>query len=267
MFTIVAERINCTRKAIKEATERRDADFIREQAVQQAAAGASYIDVNAGAAPDTELANMVWLIEQVQAATPLPICVDSANPQALQAGLAALDGRPAMINSISLEPVRLEKLLPLAQQYHTAVIGLCLGATGMPDTAEARCALAGELIARTRDAGISDDRLFIDPLVRCVSAESEQGLAFLRAIHLIHRQYPEVHFCAGISNVSYGLPQRSLLNRAFLTLAVGAGLDGAILDPLDKGVMGQLFAARALLGLDEDCMDYMTAARAGQIEA
>ncbi len=265
MFTIVAERINCTRKAIKEATEQRDAAFIREQAAQQAAAGASYIDVNAGAHPDTELANMVWLLEQVQAATSLPICLDSANPQALQAGLAALDGRPAMINSISLEPARLDKLLPLAQQYHTTLIGLCLGAGGLPNTAEERCTLAGALIARTRDAGISDDRLFIDPLVRCVSAESEQGLAFLQAVRLIHQQYPDVHFCAGISNVSYGLPQRSLLNRTFLTLAVGAGLDGAIIDPLDKGVLGQLFAARALLGLDEFCMDYMTAVREGQL--
>ncbi len=260
MFTIVAERINGTRTAIKEATEQRNAAYIRAQAAQQAAAGASYLDVNAGAHPDTEIEDMVWLIEQVQAATSLPISIDSANPWAVHAGLAALDGRPAMINSLSLEPVRRDTLLPLALQYQTTVIGLCLGADGVPQTAEERCALAGELIAHTRDAGISDDRLFIDPLVCCISVESRQGLEVLQAIRLIHQQYPGVHICAGISNVSYGLPQRSLLNRAFLTLAVWAGLDGAIIDPLDKAVLGQLYAARALLGLDDSCRQYLTAA-------
>ena len=265
MFTIVAERINSSRKAIKEAIEQRDAAFIREQTEQQAAAGASYIDVNAGAHPDTELDNMAWLLEQVQAATSLPICIDSANPQVLHAGLVALDGRPAMINAISLEPEHLEKLLPLALQYDTTVIGLCMEPGRLPESAEERCTLAGKLIARTRDVGISDDRLFIDPLVRCISVESEQGLEFLQSIRLIHQQYPDVHFCAGISNVGYGMPRRSLLNSAFLTLAVGAGLDGAIIDPLDKGVLGHLFAARALLGLDECSMDYMIAVREGQI--
>lgn len=266
MFTIVAERINCTRKAIKEATEKRDAAFIREQAILQADAGATYIDVNAGLSPDTEVENMSWLIAQVQAVTQLPISVDSANVQALQVGLEALDGRSAMINSISLEPERLERVLPLVQQYQTTVIGLCMGAGGgLPNTAEERLALAEQLIAKTREAGVSDERVFIDPLVKCVSAESDQGVEFLKAIRLIHQAYPDVHFCAGVSNVSYGLPQRTLLNRAFLTLAMWEGLDGAIIDPLDKGVMGQLYATRALMGLDEYCMEYMTAVREGQI--
>lgn len=267
MFTIVAERINCSRPTIKKATEQRDAAFIREQVCRQEAAGASYIDVNAGAQPDTELDDMVWLLEQVLAATTLPIALDSANPRVLQAGLVALDGRAGMINSISLDPMRLEKLLPLANQYHTTVIGLCLGPGRLPNTAEERYTLAGKLIAQTRDAGICDDRLYIDPLVCCVGAESEQGLEFLQAVRLIHQMYPAVHICAGISNVSYGLPHRSLLNRAFLTLAMWAGLDSAILDPLDNGVMEQLFAVRALLGLDEGCADYIAAVRERQIGA
>jgi 5-methyltetrahydrofolate--homocysteine methyltransferase len=121
------------------------------------------------------------------------------------------------------------------------------------------------LLERTRAAGVPDTRVYIDPLVRCVSAENEQGAEFLKAIRLIHATYPDVHFCAGLSNVSYGLPQRTLLNRAFLSLAIWEGLDGAIIDPMDKGVMAQLFATRAVAGLDEYCMEYMTAVREGAL--
>jgi len=265
VFTIVAERINCTRKAIREATERRDAAFIQQEARQQADAGATYIDVNAGTSPDTELANMQWLLEQVLPVTDLPICLDSANRTVLAAGLDTLNGRQAMINSISLEDGKTETLLPLVQHYRTNVIGLCLSSDGMPNTAEERFALAARLLERTRAADIEDDRVYLDPLVRVVSAEQEQGAAFLHAVRLIRAEFPAVHFCCGVSNVSFGLPQRSLLNRAFLTLAIWEGLDGAIIDPLDRGVMGQLYATRALVGQDEYCMEYMTAAREGSL--
>lgn len=261
MFTVVAERINCTRRTIREATERRDADFIRNEAIKQVAAGATFIDVNAGAHPDTELDNMRWLLEQVLAVVDVPISLDSPNPAVIAAGLVALDGRRAMINSISLEPGRAEGLLALAQQYATDLIGLCMSGSGMPNTAEERLEYAGRLIAMTRAAGIADNRVHIDPLVRCVSAESEQGAAFLCGIRRIHAAYPDVHFCAGISNVSYGLPQRSVLNRAFLSMAIWEGLDGAIIDPTDDGVMGQLYATQALAGRDEYCLEYMTQAR------
>ena len=270
-FTIVAERINCTRKAIREATEHRDAAHIAEQTRLQAAAISSegitgYIDVNAGSSPATEMDNMLWLLDVVQGATALPITLDSPNPQVLEAGLRQLDGRPAMINSISLEEGKAETLLPLVQQYHTAVIGLCLGTEGMPNTGEERLDFAGRLIALTRAAGVPDDKVFIDPLVRCVSAENEQGAEFLKAIALIHAAFPAVHFCAGLSNVSYGLPQRTLLNRAFLSLSIWQGLDGAIIDPLDKGVMAMLYATRAVAGRDEYCLEYMAAVRAGQFD-
>ncbi|HOS43074.1 MAG TPA: dihydropteroate synthase [Armatimonadota bacterium] len=266
MFTVVAERINCTRKFVKAATEARDAAFITEEVMKQVEAGATYIDVNAGSSPDAELDNMTWLLGVVQAATKLPITLDSPSPAVLKAGLEALDGRKAMINSISLEEGRAEALLPLVVEYNTEVIGLCMGSGGrMPNAAEERCEFAGQLIAATRAAGIADSRVHIDPLVRCVSAEPEQGAEFLKAIRLIHAAYPEVHFCAGISNVSFGLPQRTLLNRAFLSLAIWEGLDGAIIDPTDRGVMAQMSATLAVVGQDEYCMEYLTAAREGLI--
>lgn len=271
MFTIVAERINCTRKAIREATENRDAAFITEQARLQADVLGNegingYIDVNAGAHPDTELDNMLWLLGIVQQATPLPITLDSPSPAVLKAGLEVLDGRPAMINSISLEEGKAEKLLPLVKQYNTAVIGLCLGVEGMPNSGEERLDFASRIIQLTRAAGVADDKVYIDPLVRCVSAENEQGAEFLKGIAHIKVEYPSVHFCAGLSNVSYGLPQRTLLNRAFLSLSIWQGLDGAIIDPLDRGMMAALYATRAVAGLDEYCMEYMTAAREGLFE-
>ncbi len=265
MFTIVAERINCTRKMIREATENRDAAFIQGEVLKQAEAGATYIDVNAGAHPDTEVENMLWLLEQVQSVSKLPISLDSASPRVLEAGLAVLDGRQAMINSISLEEGKAARLLPFVQQYQTTVIALCLGSEGMPNTGEERCEFASRLIAITRAAGVEDDRVFIDPLVRCVSAENEQGAEFLKGVRLIHAAFPAVHFCAGLSNVSYGLPQRTLLNRAFLSLAIWEGLDGAIIDPTDKGVLAQLYATLAVAGMDEYCMEYMSAVREGVI--
>ena len=265
MFTVVAERINCTRKMIREATENRDAEFIRGEAKKQAEAGATYIDVNAGAHPDTELANMIWLVTQVQAVTDLPISLDSASPAVLTAGLETLDGRPAMINSISLENGKMEAILPLVKQYNTDAIGLCLSSDGMPSNAEERLEMANRLLAVTRAAGIDDDRIHIDPLVRCVSTENEQGAEFLKAIRLIHAANPKAHFCAGVSNVSFGLPQRTLLNRAFLTIAVWEGLDGAIIDPTDKGLLAQLYATQAVIGQDEYCMEYMTAIREGSL--
>lgn len=266
MFTIVAERINCTRKFVKAATEARDAAFITEEVNKQVEAGATFIDVNAGSSPEAEFDNMVWLLGVVQAATSLPISLDSPSPTVLKAGLEALDGRPAMINSISLEEGRAEMLLPLVVEYKTDVIGLCMGAgQRLPDSADERLEFAGEIIAVTRAAGVPDDKVFIDPLVRCVSAEQMQGEEFLLAIRKIHAAYPAVHFCAGISNVSFGLPQRTLLNRAFLSLAIWEGLDGAIIDPTDKGLMAQLYATLAVAGKDEYCMDYLTAVREGLI--
>ncbi|MHB9133672.1 MAG: dihydropteroate synthase [Armatimonadota bacterium] len=263
MFTIVAERINCTRKTIREATENRDAEFIQGEAKRQAEAGATYIDVNAGMHPDTEKENMQWLVGQVQAVTDLPICIDSPNAAVVAVGLEALDGRPSMINSISVEEGRTETLLPLVQKFNSHVVGLCLGPEGLPNSAEERLDLASRLLEKTRAAGVADARVHIDPLVRCVSTEGEQGAEFLKAIRLIHAAHPEVNFCAGMSNVSFGLPQRTLLNRAFLSIAIWEGLNGAIIDPLDKGVMAQLFATNAVIGLDEYCMEYMTAVREG----
>lgn len=266
MFTVVAERINCTRKFVKAATEARDAAFITEEVNKQAEAGATFIDVNAGSSPDAEMGNMIWLLSVVQAATALPISLDSPSPTVLKAGLEALDGRKAMINSISLEEGRAETLLPLVVQYKTDVIGLCMGAgQRLPNTADERCEFAGQIIAVTRAAGVPDNKVYIDPLVQCVSAEQTQGAEFLLAIRKIHAAYPDVHFCAGISNVSYGLPQRTLLNRAFLSLAIWEGLDGAIIDPTDKGVMAQLYATLAVVGNDEYCMEYLTAVREGMI--
>lgn len=266
MFTVVAERINCTRKFVKAATEARDAAFIAEEVTKQVEAGATFIDVNAGSSPEAELDNMIWLLGVVQKTTDLPISLDSPSPKVLKAGLEALDARKAMINSISLEEGRAETLLPLVVEYKTDVIGLCMGAgQRLPETADERCEFAGQLIAATRAAGVADDKVYIDPLVQCVSAAETQGIEFLLAIRKIHAAFPDVHFCAGISNVSYGLPQRTLLNRAFLSLAIWEGLDGAIIDPTDKGVMAQMYATLAVAGKDEYCMEYLTAVREGVI--
>ncbi len=262
---IVAERINASRKRIARALEERDAEWIAKEARKQAEAGATYIDVNAGTSVAKEIENLIWLARTVVEAVELPLCVDSANPAALDAALPINKvGRP-MINSITGEKMRLEGILPLVTKYNAKVVALTMDDDGMPDDVEGRLANAERLHQKLAAAGVPDDDIFFDVLIRPVSTDPDQVLHCLEAIRQIHAKYPEVHFMCGMSNVSFGLPRRKLLNRTFLTLLMSAGQDGAILDPTEKGVAATLHATKALLGRDEYCMDYIGAERAGRL--
>jgi cobalamin-dependent methionine synthase I len=264
MFHIIGEKINGTRSSVAKAIADRDAGFIEALAVRQAEAGAHRIDVNAGTRPDREPDDLRWLVETVQAAVDLPLCLDSVNPAALAAALAVTH-TPPLINSVSGEPGRLESVLPLAADQGCAVIALALDEAGIPAGAAQRLAVIRRLLAATRDAGLKDSDVYVDPLVMAVSTATGAGAVALEVISAVRAEFPEAHITAGLSNVSFGLPVRHLVNRTFLALAVAAGLDSAICDPLDRDLLATLLATDLLLGRDRHCLAYTRAYRAGRL--
>lgn len=262
---VVGERINGTAKRVREAVVGRNRDFIAEQAKLQADAGADYIDVNAGTKPDREPEDMAWLVETVQAAVDKPVCVDSSNPEALKAGLEACKGQ-ALVNSASGEEGKKDGVLALVQQHGARVVALTLDESGLPKTADQRIAIARTLVDAAEKHGIAREDVFIDPLARAVAVENEQGAALLDAVAGIRESLPGAHLICGLSNISYQMPARRLLNRTFLAMAMARGMDAAIIDPLDGGLMAAICAAEVLLGQDDMCMQYIQAHRAGRLE-
>ena len=262
---IIAERINSSRKSIAEAITSRNAEFIQNEAKAQVAAGADYIDVNAGSFVDTEEEHLKWIIEVVQNATDRPLCIDSPDPKVIRAVLPLAE-KPPMINSITLEPERLEGILPLVVEHKTKVIALCQAQDSMAETAEEKVELAGKLVEKVTAEGIPLDDLYIDPLVYPISTNTASGPATLDAIAGIMNGVPGVHTTCGLTNASYGLPNRKLVNRTFLAAAIARGLDSAIIDPTDKQLYAALRAALMLVGKDDFCMQYVTDFREGKLE-
>ena len=257
---IVGELINASRKAIAAAIEAGDSETIARVAREQSEAGADYIDVNAGVFVGREAEYLKWLVETVQGAVAKPCCLDSPDPDAIEAALAVHQGT-AMINSISLEKNRFERILPVVAGTDLKVVALCMSDEGMPTTADQRLAIADKLIHSLTQKEVALGNIFVDPLVQPVSTDSTFGREFLRAIEAITTRFPGVHCMCGLSNISYGLPHRKLLNQTFMCLAIAQGLDGAIINPLDKRMMASIVAAEALMGLDEFCLNYIQAFR------
>ncbi len=259
---IIGEKINGTRKRVAQAIVARDVDFIQDLAKRQADAGAAWLDVNAGTAPGREAEDLTWLIGTIQAAVETPLCLDSANPAALGVALQAVNKTP-MINSISGEPARLEGILPLAVKHNCPLIALAMDEKGIPKTGEDRLAVVRRILAETRRQGLPDQNLYIDPLAMAISTNIQSGQIALSTMRAIRVEFPEVHLTCGLSNISFGLPARSHINRVFVTLALEAGLDSAILDPLDRDMKAVLITADLVLGRDRHCLAYTRAFRAG----
>ena len=262
---IIGEKINATRKAIAEAVEARDEQHIIATAVEQVAAGADYLDVNGGnPVAEKEVANMRWLVELVQTHTEAALCIDSANVEAMDAGLAAARSKP-ILNSISLESDRLEAFLPLLAKYECMVIGLCMSDEGTPAGVADRVERAAKLIEHFTAAGRQVAEIIIDPCFFPASAEPASVAHVCGAMAEIRKQFPEVHLGGGLSNSSYGLPNRRLVNLAMLSLATYHGLDAPIIDPCVRDMVPLARAAEVLSGADEWCVNYVAAHRAGKL--
>ncbi len=262
---IIGELINSTRKRIREAVLARDAAYIRETAIRQHQAGAQMLDVNGGV-PGQEVDCLTWLVGIVKEAVDLPLCLDSNDLDVLRAALP-LVGRSVMINSVNDEEGRVEAMLPLLREYNARVIALCMGPAGPPRGLEDRLAAGSRVVDRLTAGGVALDDIYIDPCVLPLSTGHQHGVAVAEAIGELMKRYPGIHSSVGLSNISFGLPLRKLLNESFLLLLMSRGLDAAILDPCDRQLIAGITAAEALLGRDKHCLKYLRAFREGKLEA
>lgn len=261
---VIGELINTSREGLEEAVKERDTEFIQDLAKTQEEAGASYVDVNCGTLIKQEEEALEWLVETAQEVVDVPLAIDSPNPDAIKRALEKHEGQ-ALVNSITDEEERYAELLPLLQEYDAKVIALCMEDEGMPDDCDDRVRIASSLVDKLKADGIEEDRIFVDPIIQPIGTDQEMGLHILNAIEEISAKYSDIHITCGLSNISHGMPQRPLLNRAFLVLAMSRGLDSAVLDPTDDHLMSLATASETLLGNDEGCMNYLKKSRSDDL--
>ena len=257
---IIGEKINTSVKDVEKAVETKDAAFIQELARRQVISGADALDVNVGTRIHTEVEDMKWAIKVIREVVEVPLCIDSPNPLALEAGLTQYKGK-AIINSVTAEKKRVDGILPLLKRFPSKVIALTMDDAGIPEDIRTRYAVAGRLVDLLTREGVALDDIYIDPLVRPISTDSGCGWTVLEAMRKIRGSFKGIHLICGLSNISFGLPRRELLNRVFLSMAISMGLDAVILDPLDKGTISVIRAGEALLGMDEYCTKYLSSFR------
>ena len=262
---IVGELINASRKAIGAAIKEQNVEFVQKVAKDQFDAGAHYIDVNAGIFLDKEPEYLAWLVKTVQEVVDCPCCLDSPDPKAIEAAFAVHKGTP-MINSISLEKARYEALLPVLSGTDLKVVALCMSDDGMPETMTDRLKIADKLINGLVQANVPIGNIYVDPLVQPVSVNNTYAMEFINSVEAIMTQFKGVHTMCGLSNISYGLPERKFINRAFAIMAIAKGLDGMIVDPLDKMMMASIVTGEALAGRDAYCAKYLKAFRNKKFE-
>jgi 5-methyltetrahydrofolate--homocysteine methyltransferase len=261
---IVGELINASRKSVREHIEKQDVDAVSKVARDQRDNGADYIDVNAGTFVGKEADCLKWLVTTVQSVVDAPCCIDSPDPRAIESALSVHKGT-AMINSISLERERYDKLLPVVAGSGSKVVALCMSDEGMPQTAEERLSIADRLINALVRNKVPIENIYVDPLVQPVSTNTSFGVEFLQAVERITRTFTGVHTMCGLSNISFGLPERKFINQAFMVMAITMGLDGVIVNPCDKRIMAGITAAETLMGRDPYCMKYLKSYRAGKL--
>ena len=244
---VIGERINGMFKKVREAIQNKDAAFIRDLAASQVKAGASILDINVGTASTDPEADMVWLVNAVQAEVGVPLSIDSARHEPLEAGLAAVKGK-RVLNSTTGKETDLAKLLPMAKKYDASVIALTIDEDGVPSTVDKRVEIAAKILASAIDQGIAVDELYIDPItlpVNCAQDQPERVFAALTQFRMLSD--PPPHTTIGLSNISQRLKEHRLLNRTFLIMCMAHGLDSAIVDPLDEDLMKAAITAEMLM--------------------
>lgn len=265
---VIGENINASNKAVAEAIDNRNEEFLVDLARAQAQAGADFIDVNAGSGHgslEKTTSAIRWLVGIIQAAVDKPLALDSDSPEVIEAALKEYRGEKLIINSVTAEPARLESIGPLVAERKAWVIALAMGTEGIPDLVEERVAACERIMAHLNGLGVTAEQVLFDPLVLPIAVDTSQGLVTLQTIEQIKARYPDARTVMGLSNVSYGLPKRKLVNRAFLLMAAHAGLDAVIVDPLDSKAMSLIKVADLLTGKDPSCRAYLRAHRKGGI--
>lgn len=262
---IIGERINPTgRKLMQKALQAGDFDIVRKDAVAQVEAGAKILDVNAGVPGADEPELLKTILSTVMEMTDVPLCIDTADPVALEAALKLYEGK-ALINSVNGEERSLEAVLPLVKEYGAAVIGLCMDDDGIPTSADHRLSVASKIIERAGKLGIPTEDIVIDPLALTMGSDHTAGLMAMQTIEMIVAEFG-VNITMGASNISFGMPDRKHINSTFIAMSIHAGLTCPITNPLEEAVAIAILAADLSMGRDEYGMNWIKAYRERQKE-
>jgi 5-methyltetrahydrofolate--homocysteine methyltransferase len=262
---IIGEKINGSIPSMGKAIAERNEAYIRDMAKKQAEAGAAFIDVCASVAEAVELDTLKWLIDLVQSVTDVPISIDSPSAK-ICAEAVSFCKRPGLVNSVSMEGDKADTVFSVIADSDWECVALLSDDRGIPQTTERRLEVFDALMKKAEHYKIAPRRLHIDPLVEMLCT-SEDGIEKVtRTMTAIKQRYPDIHLTGGASNISFNLPARKFINRAFLILSMSAGMDSAIIDPLNAEMIALIYATEALLGKDEFCMEYIGAYRAGRFE-
>lgn len=258
---IIGEKINGSIPSMGKAIAEKNEAYIKEMAKKQAEVGADYIDCCASV-NEGEVETLSWMMDLIQEVTDTPLCIDSPNPQVLAEVLGKAK-KPGMINSVSGEGDKIEVLFPLIADTTWKVVALLCDDTGIPKSAADRIRVLDNIMAEADKYDIAHGRIYIDPLVEMLCT-SEDGIAvLLEVIKYTKEHYPKVHIVCAISNISFNLPYRKIINQAFTVMAINAGMDAAVMDPLNRDLRGAIYATEALKGDDYYCMEYIGAFREG----
>jgi len=262
---IIGEKINGSIPVVAEAIKNRDSEFIKQRAIMQAEANATYIDCCASVPEEEEVETLKWMIECIQEVTDVPIAVDSPSAKVI-AEAYKFCNKPGLLNSVSGEGDKIDILFPIMAQPENKkweVVALLSDDTGIPKTAADRLRVFDKIMAKAKEYGIAPNRIHIDPLVEMLCT-SEDGIAMVEEVMAkIREQYPTIHITGAVSNISFNLPVRKIINMAFTVLAMKSGLDSAIFDPTNRDLLGMIYATEALLGEDEMCIEYIGAYKEG----
>ena len=258
---IVGEKINGSIPSMGKAIAERNEKRIRSMAKKQADVGADFIDCCASV-NEGEVETLSWMIDLIQEVTDTPICVDSPNPQVL---VDVMDRckKPGMINSVSGEGNKIDLIFPKIANTPWKVVALLCDDTGIPKTAEGRIKVLNDIMKRADEFGIDHDRIYIDPMVEMLCTAEEGIDIVVDVMKYIKENYPKLHIICAVSNISFNLPYRKIVNQAFTVMAMNYGMDAAVMDPLNRDLRGAIYATEALKGDDYYCMEYIGAFREG----
>ena len=252
----MGERLNPTgRKSLKEALKNENIDYIIKLALEQINAGAEILNVNVGLPDIDEKTVMPKVIREIQGIIDTPLQIDSSNIEALEQGLRYYNGK-TMLNSVNGKEDSLEKILPIVKKYGSALVGLALDDKGIPETAEGRFEIAKKIVTRAQSYGIRKEDIFIDCLSLTVSAQQSEAMETIKAIKLVKEKLG-VKTILGVSNISFGIPSRKHINNTYLNLALGAGLDLAIINPNEEGMVDAIDAFKVINNVDKGCIKYI----------
>ena len=265
IMIIIGEKINSSIPASRAMIEAMDGCALAALASAQHDAGATYIDINAGTFLEKEGEHLAFIARALKDTLNFPLSIDTPSAAAAEQALKVLGPGRNLINSVTAEPVRLEQMSSLAVEYGCGVVALCMQASHMPEDIESRLKTADMLVESLTKKGIKSGEIYIDPMLRPLGADETSGTDALETIRRLRSLFPDCHITVGLSNLSFGLPKRRLINRAFVVAAMSAGLDAAIADPLDRELMGLIFASEAILGRDEFCLEFIGRCRSGEI--